>query len=45
VLDLSEEPTKSNIARYVNASRALDIEPPHDSRRARSSRNAERSSK
>jgi hypothetical protein len=30
VLDLSEEPTKANIARYLNASRALDGEPQRD---------------
>jgi hypothetical protein len=26
VLDLSDDPTKANIVRYLNASRALDVE-------------------
>jgi hypothetical protein len=45
VLDLSEEPTQSNIERYLIASRVLDIERPHDPRRKRRSRRDERSSK
>ena len=45
MLDLSDEPNETNIARYLNASRALDIAPPHDPRRAPRSRNAEGSSK
>jgi hypothetical protein len=45
VLDLSEEPTKANIARYLNASRALDGEDSRDLPAERPSRNEKRSSK
>ncbi|HKD33739.1 MAG TPA: hypothetical protein VKB73_09745 [Gaiellaceae bacterium] len=40
VLDLSDDPNATNIARYLSASRALDIAPAHDPRRARRSRYA-----
>jgi hypothetical protein len=45
VLDLSEEPTKANIARYLNASRALDEEPSRDPPAERPSGNRKSSSK
>jgi hypothetical protein len=45
VLDLSEEPTKTNIARYLNASRTLDGEPSRDPPAERPSRNGKRSRK
>jgi hypothetical protein len=45
VLDLSEDPTKANIERYLNASRAVDGEPQQGPPPRRRSRNAQKSSK
>ena len=45
VLDLSEGPTKANIARYLNASRGLDGQPALDPPAERPSRNRRRPSK
>jgi hypothetical protein len=44
VLDLSDEPTTANIGRYLDASRALDGEPPPNPGPQRPGRNAQRSS-
>jgi hypothetical protein len=45
VLDLSEDPTKANIERYLNASRAVDGEPQQGPPPRRRSRNAQKSNK
>jgi hypothetical protein len=45
VLDLSEAPTRANIARYLNASRGLEGQSPPDPPPESPSRNRKRSSK
>lgn len=45
LLELSDDPTKANIVRYLNASRALDGEPLEDPPPRRGRRNGPGSSK
>jgi hypothetical protein len=45
VLDLSDDPTKANIERYLSASRALDGEQAQDRALGRRNRNGQGSSK
>jgi hypothetical protein len=44
VLDLSDEATRANIGRYLDASRALNSDPPPNRGARRPSSNAQRSS-